>query len=347
MDYKQLVDKAYEKHNLEKEEIERLLMPENSEDEAYLFKRADQLRHETVGDFVHLRGLIEFSSHCRRNCNYCGLRRDNTSLLRYRLSPDEIVDIAHNAAMLGYKTIVLQSGEDEFYTADIISDIIRRIKQNDDVAVTLCIGERSYEEYKLMRQAGADRYLLKFETANPEHYAAMHPDMNYDDRIKCLMMLKDLGYEVGSGNIVGLPGQTIAHLAEDIMLLKELDVEMAGIGPFIPHGNTPFRGEAMGTLEMTLRVVAIVRLMLPYANIPATTAVGTIHPQGRQKALMAGANVVMPNVMPSQYRPRYEIYPSKICIGEQPANCRMCIEGIIRSLGREVGTDYGSYKAGQ
>jgi len=344
MDYFELVDKAYKEHNLAKGEVMRLLEPKGVEEEAYLFKKADQLRHECVGDCVHLRGLIEFSSHCRRNCKYCGLRRDNVSLERYRLSPEDIVKIAHNAALLGYKTIVLQSGEDEFYTADVMAYIIKEIKKIADVAVTLCIGERSYEEYKIMREAGADRYLLRFETADPDHYKEMHPDMSYKDRIDCLMALKDLGYEVGSGDIVGLPGQTIEHLAEDIMLLKELDVEMAGIGPFIPHPNTPFRGEARGTLEMTLRMVAITRLMLPYANIPATTAVGTIHPQGRQKALMAGANVVMPNVMPPEYRPRYEIYPSKICIGEKPSHCRLCIEGIIRSLGREVGQDYGAYK---
>lgn len=344
MDYFKLVDKAYREHELTKDEIMRLLDPKGDEQEAYLFKKADELRHECVGDFVHLRGLIEFSSYCRRNCKYCGLRRANVSLARYRLSPEDIVAIAHEAALLGYKTIVLQSGEDEFYTADIMAYIIKAIKKIADVAVTLCIGERSYEEYKIMREAGADRYLLKFETANPDHYQKMHPDMSYKNRIDCLLMLKDLGYEVGSGDIVGLPGQTLERLAEDIMLLKELDVEMAGIGPFIPHPNTPFRGAAGGTLEMTLRMVAITRLMLPYANIPATTAVGTIHPQGRQKALMAGANVVMPNVMPAEYRPKYEIYLSKICIGEQPSHCRMCIEGIIRSLGREVGQDYGSYR---
>jgi len=317
------------------------LLDSEGEDEAYLLAAADRVRREKMGDQVHLRGLIEFSNYCERSCLYCGLRRDNRRLARYRMDREEILAVARAGAALGYRTVVLQSGEDSFYSAEMLAGITCRLKNELNLAVTLSVGERSYMEYKLMREAGADRYLLKHETADRDLYRLLHPDMDFDRRRRCLYWLRDLGFQVGSGSMVGLPGQTTESLAADLLFLRELDVEMAGIGPFIPNPSTPLGCVQGGTAAMTLKMIALARLLLPLAHLPATTAIGTIDSLGRQKALRAGANVVMPNITPNRYRRMYEIYPNKICLDDNPAHCRNCIGGIIASLGRTVAADCG------
>lgn len=329
------------KNNFSKDEIVEILS--NSSKDEWLFEKADKVRKEYVGDGVHLRGLIEFSNYCKCDCMYCGLRCENKELERYRILKDEIIDIAKNAVSLGYKTLVLQSGEDNFYDCEKIVEIIREIKKFD-CALTLSIGEKTYEEYEAYKKAGADRYLLRIETTDKELYQKMHPRASFDNRLNCLYNLKKLGYEVGTGCLVGLPNQTIEALANDILFFKEIDADMIGIGPFIPNRQTPLGLAQGGELNLALKVMAITRLILPNINIPATTAMETLEPQGRIKALQSGANVVMPNVTSIQYRPKYEIYPGKICINEGADKCRKCIEAKIKSIGRYISSDYGFRK---
>ncbi len=296
---------------------------------------ADHIRKEFVGEEVHLRGIIEFSNYCRKNCFYCGLRRNNKKLLRYRMSPEEIIEVAKIVVSSGCKTVVLQSGEDLYYDRATISYIIREIKSSSPVAVTLSLGERSREDYAEWKKARADRYLLKQETYNRELFRKLHPDDLYEERILHRKWLKELGYQVGTGNIVGLPGQQLLHIAEDILGFLKEDSDMIGIGPFIPHPDTPLWGfEPENLLELTLKTVAVTRIVTKDTLIPATTAMGTIDPEGREKALLAGANVVMPNFTPVKYKPLYEIYPNKICIFEGFGKCVGCLEGKIRKLGR-------------
>jgi len=310
---------------------------------AWLFKGADRIRHENVGDEVHLRGLIEFSNICKRQCKYCGLRSPNKEVERYRLSKDEILLTAKNAVNLGYRTIVLQSGEDDYYDTDKMCEIIKEIK-NLDVALTLSVGEKTYDEYQAFKKAGADRYLLRIETTDKELYTQMHPNASIDNRFRCLYDLKNLGYETGTGCLVGLPNQTVESLADDILFFKALDADMVGIGPFIPHKETPLKDAKMGDFDLALKVMALTRLNLPNINIPATTAMETINPNGRLIALQSGANVVMPNVTNQEYRAKYEIYPGKICLNDSAGQCRKCIEGKIKSIGRSVSKDYGFRK---
>lgn len=340
LSFRSALDKAVQGRDLDREEITSLLSASDAEVED-LYRAADEVRARYLGDEVHLRGIIEFSDHCRRNCLYCGIRAGNSRVQRYRIEPDEIVEVARRAYGLGYRTVVLQSGEDPWYTAEMIAGIVRRIKSQCDLAVTLSIGERSREEYAVMKAAGADRYLMRHETSDPELFARLRPGTTLGARVERLRWLRELGYQVGSGHMVGLPGQTAETLAGDILLLRELDVEMAGIGPFIPHPDTPLASSPGGTIEDTLKVVAVTRLVLPWAHLPSTTAVGSIDAQGRQKALRCGANVIMPNVTPGKYREGYQLYPHKICLAEEPEHCRPCVEGIIRSLGRRVGADRG------
>lgn len=306
-----------------------------------LFKKADEIRKKYNGDEVHLRALIEFSNICRCRCKYCGLRSPDKEVKRYQMTADEIVNTAENAVNLGYKTVVLQSGENQAYTTDIICEIISRIKKLD-TALTLSIGERSFEEYKAFKKAGADRYLMRIETTDKNLYKQMHPGMSYENRVKCLENLKTLGYEVGTGCLVGLPGQTTESLANDILFFRELDVQMLGIGPFIPHPHTPLANAETGSFTLALKVMALSRLMLPNINIPATTAMETLDPNGRIKALQSGANVVMPNVTMPEYKTKYEIYPNKICLNEHPEKCRRCIEAKIKSIGRTISSGYGN-----
>ncbi|MHB1394437.1 MAG: [FeFe] hydrogenase H-cluster radical SAM maturase HydE [Clostridia bacterium] len=317
------------------------LIDTDEEQAKIIFEEADVVRELFMGSQVHLRGLIEFSNYCSRECLYCGLRGDINSLVRYRMSIDEIVASAVKAETLGYRSVVLQSGEDPFYTAAKLAELVYRIKTSTDLALTLSCGEYSYEDYKHIKAAGADRYLLRFETSDEDLYSFLHPDSILDKRLECLQFLKDLAYQIGTGFMVGLPGETSEIMAKNLILLKAFDVDMVGIGPFIPNPETPLRDEKGGTLLMSLKAVALARLILRNAHIPATTAMGSLDPQGRQKALKAGANVVMPNVTPMQYREMYQLYPNKICLTDDPGHCRNCITGIIHSLGRSVATDQG------
>ena len=315
------------------------ILSDNSKKD-WLFNEANKIRHENVGNEVHLRGLIEFSNICKRGCKYCGLRSPNNKVERYRILKDDILKIAKNAVNLGYRTLVLQSGEDDYYDTDKMIEIIREIKKYD-VALTLSIGERTYGEYKAFKDAGADRYLLRIETTDKKLYEQMHPNASYENRIMCLYDLKNLGYETGTGCLVGLPNQTIESLANDILFFKELDADMVGIGPFIPHEQTPLKDAQKGDFWLALKVMALTRLKLPDINIPATTAMETLNPNGRIIALQSGANVVMPNVTSVEYRAKYEIYPGKICINDQPEKCRGCIEAKIKSIGRTISKEKG------
>lgn len=324
---------------LDRSAIIRLLTVPPAED---LYRWADRLRHDTVGDDVHLRGLIEFSNICRNNCLYCGINRENLKVKRYRMSDEQLVTTAQRAADLGFKTIVLQSGEDMHYDQARMCRIIEQIKQLD-VALTLSIGEREYADYQAFRNAGADRYLLRIETTDVDLYHRLNPGMSWQRRHECLLMIKELGYELGSGIMVGLPGQTIESIADDLLYLRDMGIDMAGIGPFIPHPETPLAHEQGGTLELALRTMAIMRLLMPDINIPATTAMESLHPQGRIMALQAGANVVMPNVTEGEYRRLYELYPGKICVNDTPAHCRSCIGLKIQSIGRSIGQGRGGH----
>jgi biotin synthase len=324
--------------NFSKKEIIDILKDDSQN--SWLFSYANKVRKENVGDEVHLRGLIEFSNICKRNCKYCGLRCENKFLDRYRISPEDIIKYAKKATEMGYKTIVLQSGEDEYFSRETLCQIIKEIKKLD-VALTLSVGERSFEDYKAFKDYGADRYLMRIETTDKNLYKIMHPNMNYENRVECLKNIKKLGYETGTGCLVGLNGQTADSLANDILFFKELDADMVGIGPFIAHPHTPLKDDKNGDFTLALKVMALTRLMMPNINIPATTAMETLNPNGRIIALESGANVVMPNVTTTEYRAKYEIYPNKICINENPSMCRNCIEGKIKSIGRTIASNKG------
>ena len=308
-----------------------------------LYRRADDVRREAVGDAVHLRGLIEFSNICRNDCLYCGIRRGNRQVQRYRMTDEELVETAKRAAALGFQTIVLQSGEDMHFDQARMCHIIEQIKRLD-VALTLSVGERDYGDFKAFREAGADRYLMRIETTDRDLYNRLNPGMSWERRHECLLMIRELGYELGSGIMVGLPGQTVESIADDLLYLKDIGIDMAGIGPFIPHPETPLANESGGTLEQALRTMAVMRILMPDINIPATTAMESLHPQGRIMALQAGANVVMPNVTEGEYRRLYELYPGKICVNDTPAHCRSCIGLKIRSIGRTIGQGRGGHE---
>ena len=308
-----------------------------------IFTLADKIRQEQVGNEVHLRGLIEFSNICKRQCKYCGLRCENKGISRYRMTPDEIILCARNAAKAGYKTVVLQSGEDEYYSRDILCKIISEIKKLN-IAVTLSVGEKSFEDYQAYRESGADRYLLRIETTDRNLYQRMHPGADINNRIRCLEKLRELGYEVGTGCLVGLPGQTLESLADDILFFKEINADMIGIGPLIPHPDTPLKNCNAGSLKIALKVIAITRIMLGNINIPATTAMETLDPDGRMLALKSGANVIMPNVTPVIYKDKYEIYPNKISFSENARQSRQFVEEILKKAGRSIANDYGFRK---
>lgn len=333
-----LIKKAKSTNSLDKHEIIELLKNDDINEE--LFKAADEVREKYLGNYVHLRGLIEFTNICKRNCMYCGLRRDNKNLKRYRLTEAEILDFAQKAVNYGYKTIVLQGGEDDYFTKERMVSIVKGIKKLG-VALTLSLGEKTYDEYKAFREAGADRYLIRIETTDKKLYEEMDPNMSFEERLNCLKNLGDLGYEVGSGVLVGLPNQTIESLADDILFFKKINADMIGIGPFIPNEDTPLKNAEGGNLTLALKVMAITRLILPDINIPATTAMESLTANGRITALKSGANVVMPNVTEGEYRKLYALYPGKICTGDTPSHCRGCITGKITSIGRVVSDTYG------
>ncbi|MBM7869797.1 biotin synthase [Clostridium pascui] len=334
----QLIKKAEETHNLSKEELVMLLKDNSINEE--LFSAADRVRKRYVGDEVHLRGIIEFSNTCKRNCLYCGLRAANKNVERYRLMPDEIIDLAKKAVGYGYKSIVMQSGEDDYYTVDMLASIISNLKKMD-IAVTLSLGEKTFEEYKAYKEAGADRYLIRIETTDEKLYEELDPAMSHENRKRCIRDLKSLGYQIGTGNLVGLPNQTIESLADDILFFKEIDADMIGLGPFIPNEDTPLKDAKGREFTMSLKVMALTRLLLPDINIPATTAMETLNKNGRIIALQSGANVVMPNITEGDYRKLYALYPGKICINDTPGHCFNCISGKIRSIGRTVSTSKG------
>ncbi len=329
-----ILDKAKNTHILTKGEIIELLLSQNAE---ILFKTADEVRNKYLNDSVYLRALIEFSNFCRCDCFYCGIRFSNSSMERYRLNKEEIINAAKNAVELGFKTIVLQSGEDEFYSQKEMCEIIESIKKFD-VALTLSVGEREYQDYKNFKDAGADRYLLRIETTDKSLYKKMHPKMDFENRIRCLYDLKKLGYEVGTGCLVGLPNQTIESLADDILFFKDIQADMIGIGPFIPHPYTPLKDFASGNFELALKVMAITRLLLPDINIPATTAMETLNQNGQVLALKSGANVVMPNCTPDNSKGKYQIYPNKAILNFQD------IKRKIESIDRNVSFSVGSHK---
>ncbi len=333
-------------HKLEAGELKFLLTTLQEEEEQLLYEAARQVRHAVYGREVYLRGLIEFSNYCRNNCLYCGLRRGNSLCERYRLSEEEILECADKGHALGFRTIVLQSGEDSWYTDDRICGIVNRIRtRHPDTAVTLSIGEKSRESYRRYFDAGAERYLLRHETINADHYGRLHPaEMSLENRKRCLYDLKEIGYQVGCGIMVGSPFQTPDHIVEDLLFMKEFGPQMVGIGPFIPHKDTPFRNEARGTLEDTLHLLAITRLLLPDVLLPATTALGTIDPMGREKGILAGANVVMPNLSPSGVRTKYMLYDGKICTGDEAAECRRCMEMRIEKIGYRVVVSRGDWR---
>ena len=323
--------------------IDKLTTQQNLPDEELLASAADKVRRKYYGNKVYIRGLIEFTNYCKNNCYYCGIRAGNSQAHRYRLTKEQILDCCSEGYRLGFRTFVLQGGEDPYYTDERICHIVAAIRaQHPDCAITLSIGEKERASYQAYFDAGANRYLLRHETADAEHYAKLHPaSMSLANRKRCLFDLKEIGYQVGSGFMVGSPFQTPENLLADLRFLQELMPDMIGIGPYITHEQTPFAQQKSGTAEQTLRLLSMLRLMFPYALLPSTTALGTIHPQGRELGLKAGGNVVMPNLSPVNVRKLYELYENKICTGEEAAQCRSCLEARVRMAGYEIVTDRG------
>ena len=341
-----LIDCLCECRSLSESEYAELIANCDEEAASLLGERALAVRRAIYGDEVYTRGLIEISSHCKNDCLYCGLRRSNDQAQRYRLTPEEILSCAGEGHALGFRTFVLQGGEDAWFTDERLGQVVSDLKSRfPDCAVTLSMGERSEESYRQLRAAGADRYLLRHETADETHYARLHPpEMSWRHRMDCLRALRALGYQVGCGFMVGSPFQTFQALAKDLKFIEAFKPEMCGIGPFIPHRNTPFRSEPAGTLEQTLMLLSIIRLIHPPVLLPATTALGTIDPKGREKGILAGANVVMPNLSPTQVRKKYDLYDNKICTGDESAQCRHCLEARMNAIGFHLAVDRGDPK---
>jgi len=337
-----IINKLYKEHNASREELVYLLDNITDEDKEYLIEKANDIRMQNYSNKVYMRGLIEFTNYCKRDCMYCGIRKSNKNADRYRLTFDEIIQCADIGDKLGYKTYVLQGGEDAYFTDERMIEIIKEIKKrHPNNAITLSLGERSYESYKKLYEAGADRYLLRHETASKHLYDKLHPGASFEERMQCLRNLKEIGYQAGAGFMVGLPGQTNEDLVNDLLFVKEFRPEMCGIGPFIPQKDTPLGEETGGTLEKTVVMLAIIRLLLPDVLLPASTALGSVDPLGREKGIKAGGNVVMPNLSPTEVRDKYALYDGKICTGDEAAECRMCIEGRMRRFGYEVEVNRG------
>jgi len=342
---KHLIDKLYYTTELTPEEYKLLIDNRNDEIYGYLSEKARERRIQNYGYDVYIRGLIEFTNYCKNDCLYCGIRRSSRDAERYRLTEEEILECCQTGYGLGFRTFVLQGGEDPYYTDERIVSIIKSIKKAfPDCAITLSIGEKGHDSYQAFYNAGADRYLLRHETADASHYAMLHPSgMSSENRKRCLYDLKKIGFQVGCGFMVGSPFQTTDHIVEDLLFIKELEPHMVGIGPFIPHHSTPFAEYGAGTLELTLYLLAIIRLMLPAVLLPATTALGTIHPRGRELGILAGANVVMPNLSPTSVRKKYMLYDNKICTGDEAAECRYCMEKRIESIGCRIAVSRGDH----
>ena len=346
-DYLQeLIDKLHEEQALSKKEWTALISGRTPELSEYLFTLARTKRRRCYGTDVYIRGLIEFTNYCKNDCLYCGIRKSNLHAHRYRLSEEEILSCCRTGYSLGFKTFVLQGGEDGYYTDERMIHLIRSIKERyPDCALTLSVGEKSRETYKRFFDAGADRYLLRHETADLSHYQALHPpSLSAKKRQACLWNLMETGYQTGTGFMVGSPYQTPEHLAEDMLFIKKLNPHMVGIGPFIPHRDTPFAKEPAGTLELTLFMLGLLRLMLPKVLLPATTALGTIAENGRELGILAGANVVMPNLSPQNVRKDYSLYDNKLCTGDEAAECRKNLEKRMESIGYHVVTARGDSK---
>ncbi|MBM4172420.1 MAG: [FeFe] hydrogenase H-cluster radical SAM maturase HydE [Ignavibacteria bacterium] len=335
------LEEILNKENYSRDEIIYLLNLKNPEEMQKLYKHADEVRKRYCGDEVHMRGIIEISNYCEQNCLYCGLREDNISLERFRMSVEEIIETANQITKLGIFTIVLQSGEDSEFDADFISHIIFSIKQKSNAAITLSLGERGFDEYRAWKIAGADRYLLKHETSNKKLYSLYHSKQKLIDRINHIKFLKRIGYQVGSGNMIGLPMQTIEDIADDILLCKELDLDMAAFGPFIPSPNTPYHSKNAGSPELTLKVTAVLRLVLKNVHIPATTALDTLDQLGREKGLNVGANVIMPDLTPHPYRDNYQIYPGKRGVADDPVESALKLQRRVEALGRKISFSRG------
>ena len=345
---KQLADRLIAEHRLSAEEYEQLIIGRDEELAEYLAKAAVAEQKRIYGNEIFIRGLLEISNICKNDCIYCGIRRSNRNCERYRLTEEEILACADEGYRLGLRTIVMQGGEDAHFTDEVLCGIVRKIKErHPDCAVTLSMGERSRESYAKLREAGADRYLLRHETADPEHYAKLHPaEMSYENRMRCLRDLKDLGYQTGCGFMVGSPYQTAANLAKDIAFVESFKPEMCGIGPFIPHHETPFAKEPAGSVELTCFLLSVIRLVHPRVLLPATTALGTMHPRGRELGILAGANVLMPNLSPVGVRKKYELYDNKICTGEESAQCLRCLSTRVEAIGYKIVTGRGDYRLG-
>ena len=341
-----LILKLHDTHSLTVGEYETLLRDRDEEAAALLAELAVQTSKSIYGNEVFSRGLIEISNICKNDCLYCGIRRSNKNCSRYRLSPEDILACAEEGFSLGFRTFVLQGGEDGYYTDDVLSAIIKELKARyPECAVTLSLGERSRDSYARLRQAGADRYLLRHETADKAHYEMLHPkELSFYNRMRCLRDLRELGYQVGCGMMVGSPYQTYAHLAEDLKFIEDFQPDMCGIGPFIPHADTPFRDMPAGTLELTCYLLSIIRLIYPPVLLPATTALGTIDPQGREKGILSGANVVMPNLSPVEVRKKYLLYDNKICTGDESAQCVNCMAMRMEAIGYRLVSARGDIK---
>ncbi len=344
-EFREVTDSVKRTRRVSKDQLRRLLEYADEGNDEYLFEAARDAAERSFGKEVYLRGLVEFTNYCKNDCYYCGIRRGNANAERYRLTEDEILFCCDVGWNIGFRTFVLQGGEDPFFTDDRICQIVRKIKETrPSCAVTLSIGEKSLESFQRFYEAGADRYLLRHETANEWHYGKLHPaSMSMENRKKCLHDLKKIGFQVGCGFMAGSPFQTIDHLYDDIVFMRELEPHMIGIGPFIAHRDTPFKDEPDGSVNLTLKLLAILRLLFPKALIPATTALGTIDALGREKGILAGANVLMPNLSPPHVRRKYLLYDGKICTGEEAAECNMCLRRRVERIGYHVADSRGDH----
>lgn len=342
---RKLIQRLEKNRILEKDEFTFLIENFDDEIKEYAAKKAREISSAYFSNNIYIRGLIEFTNYCKNNCIYCGIRRDNQNAERYRLSRQEILACCLEGYELGFRTFVLQGGEDPHFTDERILDLIKAIKEGyPDCALTLSIGEKSKESYQKYYEAGADRYLLRHETSGEEHYRKLHPaEMTLQSRKQCLSDLKEIGFQTGCGFMVGAPGQTPSTLAGDLLFIHELDPQMVGIGPFIPHKETPFAGEKQGSLELTLFMLSLIRIMQRNVLLPATTALGTIAPDGRERGILAGANVVMPNLSPCVVRSKYSLYDNKICTGEESAQCIACLSHRVESIGYRIEQGRGDY----
>lgn len=343
---KQIIDKLYQSHSISREEILLLLNNRNDEISQYLFAKARDVRQSVYGNDVYIRGLIEISNYCKNDCYYCGIRKSNRLAERYRLSEDEILACCQIGYELGFRTFVMQGGEDGYFTDERMVNIIRSIKKRySDCAVTLSLGEKSYDTYKAYFDAGADRYLLRHETATDLHYSKLHPEkMLLSSRIECLKQLKQIGFQTGCGFMVGSPFQTLENIADDLLFIKEFDPQMVGIGPFIPHKDTPFADHPAGSVELTIFLLGIIRLMLPSVLLPATTALATLSPNGRSNGILAGANVIMPNLSPEDVRGKYLLYNNKKCKDDEAAQAVSRLMNDMQSIGYKIVFKRGDYK---